>query len=345
LAEPGACVDSHFCESLEVAADRLLRSDLEGLLGVLGDAHTHDGPLPLTVELVERLAALMRCEWVTFHEYDFLHRVHPLEIACAWDPNPNADLTDAWWDEASPMPPQRYPRGVAKWSDTQSQRPFVGTQDEHWGVRDEISICLDAPATSRVGLVFHTVDRDFDERDRQVALALEPHIVALDRNAHARRRVASLLLLLEGGDAEPAGLMLLARNRSIEHASPVARDLLEQWFGGRHGHTLPSEINDWLQSDRRRSPLELSRYGRRLLIEATSEDTLLITEQTAAQVALTRRERDVLRCIAAGKTTAETAHLLWITPATVSKHLEHVYSKLGVNSRTAALAQLGMTLH
>jgi DNA-binding CsgD family transcriptional regulator len=35
--------------------------------------------------------------------------------------------------------------------------------------------------------------------------------------------------------------------------------------------------------------------------------------------------------------------LLSITPATVSKHLEHVYAKLGVNSRTAALARLGMT--
>jgi DNA-binding CsgD family transcriptional regulator len=325
-----------------VAADRLRRSDLEGLLGVLGDAHTHDGPLPFTVELVERLAALMGCEFVTFHEYDFLRRVHPLEIACSWDPNPDADLTDAWWDEASPMPPQRYPRGVAKWSDTQSRRPFEGTQDEQWGIRDEISICLDAPATQRVGLVFHTLDREFGERDRQVALALEPHVVALDRNAHARRRVASLLLLLQGGDAEPGGLMLLARNRSIEHTSPIAQDLLKQWFGGRNGQNLPSEVSEWLESERR-SPLELNRGGRRLLIEATSEDTLLLSEQTAHQVTLTRRERDVLRCIAAGKSTVEVAQLLWITPATVSKHLAHIYGKLGVTSRTAALACLGMT--
>jgi DNA-binding CsgD family transcriptional regulator len=212
-------------------------------------------------------------------------------------------------------------------------------------VRDEISIGLDASATERVGLVFHSQDRDFAERDRQLALALEPHVAALDRNAHARRRVAPLLLTLERGDAEPGGLMLLTRNSSVDHASPVARDLLEQWFGGLNGQNLPSEISDWLRSARRRSPLELNRDGRRLIIEATSEDALLLTEQTAAQVALTRRERDVLRCVAAGKTTAETAHLLWITPATVSKHLEHVYAKLGVNSRTAALAQLGMTLH
>jgi DNA-binding CsgD family transcriptional regulator len=34
---------------------------------------------------------------------------------------------------------------------------------------------------------------------------------------------------------------------------------------------------------------------------------------------------------------------LSVTPATVSKHLEHVYRKLGVSSRTAALAAVGLT--
>jgi DNA-binding CsgD family transcriptional regulator len=53
---------------------------------------------------------------------------------------------------------------------------------------------------------------------------------------------------------------------------------------------------------------------------------------------LTAREVEVLDCLAAGHSTAEIARLLWITPATVSKHLEHVYRKLGVRSRTAALA-------
>ena len=41
--------------------------------------------------------------------------------------------------------------------------------------------------------------------------------------------------------------------------------------------------------------------------------------------------------------TNEIAHALWVTPATVSKHLEHIYRKLGVTSRTAALAALRTT--
>ena len=51
---------------------------------------------------------------------------------------------------------------------------------------------------------------------------------------------------------------------------------------------------------------------------------------------LTQREREVLDWIAQGKSNAEIAAILEIKPATVSKHLEHIYPKLGVENRTAA---------
>jgi DNA-binding CsgD family transcriptional regulator len=54
---------------------------------------------------------------------------------------------------------------------------------------------------------------------------------------------------------------------------------------------------------------------------------------------LTARERDVLSWVARGKTNAEIAQLLWLAPSTVRKHLENVYAKLGVNTRTAAVAR------
>jgi DNA-binding CsgD family transcriptional regulator len=72
--------------------------------------------------------------------------------------------------------------------------------------------------------------------------------------------------------------------------------------------------------------------------------TLMLAEQALPAVPLTRREWDVMRCIAAGRSTEETARLLFVEPSTVRKHLEHVYGKLGVGSRTAALAKLGSRL-
>jgi DNA-binding CsgD family transcriptional regulator len=56
--------------------------------------------------------------------------------------------------------------------------------------------------------------------------------------------------------------------------------------------------------------------------------------------ALTRREREVLTWAARGKTNRQIADQLFVTEATVAKHLERTYSKLGVHSRTAAIAHL-----
>lgn len=54
---------------------------------------------------------------------------------------------------------------------------------------------------------------------------------------------------------------------------------------------------------------------------------------------LSERERTVLRLVAAGLSNQECAAQLSITAGAVKKHLSNIYSKLGVNSRTQALAR------
>ena len=53
---------------------------------------------------------------------------------------------------------------------------------------------------------------------------------------------------------------------------------------------------------------------------------------------LTRREAEVLSWIAKGKTNRDIAEILGMSPRTVNKHLEHVFEKLGVETRAAAAA-------
>jgi DNA-binding CsgD family transcriptional regulator len=55
---------------------------------------------------------------------------------------------------------------------------------------------------------------------------------------------------------------------------------------------------------------------------------------------LTAREREVLAMTAAGLTNAEIATKLFLSRSTVRTHLEHIFDKLGVHSRTAAVAWL-----
>jgi DNA-binding NarL/FixJ family response regulator len=52
--------------------------------------------------------------------------------------------------------------------------------------------------------------------------------------------------------------------------------------------------------------------------------------------ALTPREAEVLRLVTQGKTDRQIANELIISEKTVGRHLEHIFAKLGVSSRTAA---------
>jgi len=59
---------------------------------------------------------------------------------------------------------------------------------------------------------------------------------------------------------------------------------------------------------------------------------------SAGRTALSAREREVLVLVARGTANREIARILFISEATVKTHLTHVYAKLGVNDRAAAVA-------
>ena len=63
-----------------------------------------------------------------------------------------------------------------------------------------------------------------------------------------------------------------------------------------------------------------------------------VTER-ADDSALTSRERDVLACLAQGRTNREIAHELFVGVETVKSHLSRLYGKLGARDRHDAVAQ------
>ena len=58
----------------------------------------------------------------------------------------------------------------------------------------------------------------------------------------------------------------------------------------------------------------------------------------SSEFGLTAREGEVLSWLSKGKTNRDIAQILGLSPRTVDKHLEQIYSKLGVENRTAAAA-------
>jgi len=64
-----------------------------------------------------------------------------------------------------------------------------------------------------------------------------------------------------------------------------------------------------------------------------------ISEEAARQFGLTRREFEVLCRIAEGKSNAEIGEAIGAATRTVDKHVEHIFDKLAVKTRTAAVAR------
>ncbi|KNY05219.1 response regulator transcription factor [Microbacterium sp. GCS4] len=64
----------------------------------------------------------------------------------------------------------------------------------------------------------------------------------------------------------------------------------------------------------------------------------LLDRMRAPQVSLSGREIEVLELVASGRSNTEVAETLFISETTVKSHLAHIFSKLDVSSRTAAVS-------
>lgn len=74
------------------------------------------------------------------------------------------------------------------------------------------------------------------------------------------------------------------------------------------------------------------------LVLLETERAVSTVESRLKHAALTARETEVLSWIAKGKTNRDIAEILSLSHRTVNKHLEHIYQKLGVETRAAAAA-------
>ena len=87
-------------------------------------------------------------------------------------------------------------------------------------------------------------------------------------------------------------------------------------------------------------PTRFSPAADEILLFLESENTEWDFEKLKSSFGLTNREVEVLMWIARGKTNRDIAKILDNSPRTVNKHLEHVFEKLGVPTRAAAIAMV-----
>lgn len=327
---------------------QLRTSDLQAIFEFLGEAQSIDGPDPFPRPLLASLRRLVPSDWVSYSELDRLRSVTILDLE---DPIPQqtGPGSDTYWrlrdqhpvchfqDETGNFP-------ALKLSDFLSRTELRGREIywdwfHPWGVEYEMSVGLDAPLSHTKVFVFDRIGgRDFTERDRAVLDFVRPHLAGLYRAAQLRRRAADAIAVLERTSTP---MLLLERVDRLAFATPEARRLLGRYFGVGDDR-LPDEVSAWLRARRPADDrLMIERSDGSLVFELV-DGALLLEEQRSAAL-LTDREREIVGLVAAGKTNAEIAEAIWISPGTVRKHLENVYEKLGVHSRTAAVASLQST--
>jgi LuxR family transcriptional regulator, maltose regulon positive regulatory protein len=88
-----------------------------------------------------------------------------------------------------------------------------------------------------------------------------------------------------------------------------------------------------------RSRTVMPDYVAKLLAAFGGTFSISVSMEAALPEPLSPREQEILELVAAGLTNQEIADKLVISPETVKKHAGTIYGKLGVRSRTEAVAR------
>ncbi len=191
--------------------------------------------------------------------------------------------------------------------------------DDHPVVRDGLSGMFAAdPDFSVVG------EASDGSQALRLADALRPDVILMDLRMPGMDGVTAIAEL--GRRGNPARVLVLTTYDTDSYVLPAIE-------AGATGYLLKDAPRDELLR-----AVRAAAAGQSVL--APSVATRLMNRvRTPEPELLSHRELEVLGLVAAGTTNREAAARLFISEATVKTHLLHIYAKLGVTDRAAAVAE------
>ena len=226
-------------------------------------------------------------------------------------------------------------------------------------MRHQICFFAGEGAGTRTGVTFNRWSHDFTERDRSVLAFIAPHVAQVREFARKTAQATrSLEGLGEGFRAMNRAVLAVEADGRIRWQSGLAREWLAELYPGCTGpatqlpvcvqQALDRAVRTVLPRGISSSEFSLSSpMGYRLVAHwgragdgsctlTLLRERTLLNAALAARHDLTGREAEILHWISEAKTNLEITGILGICHRTTEKHIEHLFAKLGVQSRVEA---------
>lgn len=209
------------------------------------------------------------------------------------------------------------------------------------------------------GFALNRSSRTFTERDRLILNLLRPHLFQAYTNAQQHHQLQQHLDQLQRS-VNHLSLIILDTEGEVKWVTPQALIWLETYFPKPTStFRLPDSLWSWVKCQTKALtdptgpskpcwPLTIEHGSQRLVIRLVLEPDryqLMLEEQTQPALqsldllGLSQRETEVLGCLIQGLDNQAIALKMSVGNSTIRKHLENIYRKFGVQSRTEAIAQ------
>jgi len=328
--------------------------------------HGYREPIGLVSHLLSGLQALIPTDYNSWKEITLQGRP---QVTGVFSPHNStaASLLPVFQRHVADHPICKYWRrsgkhgGAVSWSDVASRSAFESQAlyEEFYrplGIQHQLMVALEARPSHLIYVALNRSRAPFTDEERQLLTALQPHAAQALQQLRELHRLRSTLASFETlVNNLNQGVVCLSAHNRISWASTRARSLLQTyWRSSPDTVCLPDTLLAWLlnrleaartgRADR--GPLIIQNQTSRLVVRLLGEkkERYLFFDEVALQptfeefkqLGLTDREAEVLGWVAQGKSNDDTAAILKMCSPTVKKHLERIYSALGVTNRTEA---------
>lgn len=341
---------------------RLTPADTDRLLGIIGEAHAFDSLDTFRRGMLGVLKGAVPAEFASYNEVGET----PEQVVGFAEPDLTAEQMATWMSLAHEHPviaqlrrrPDGRPTRISDCMDRDAFRRLALYREffAPLGIESQVSFTLPSRSPAVIGIALSRGRRDFTDAECTVLGLARPHLIQAYRNLQLQERREAVLAALEHGLGDVGEhVVVVRRDGAIEFASPEARTLLRTRLGvdpaaDRLPRPFVAELSAHVR-DRASEPIGLGSGEHRLLVRVIAgrgpdAPTVLLLEPGSGQLTvqalcglgLTEREAQALRWLALGRTGPDTAQRMGISPRTVEKHLQNIYAKLGVSSRSQAAA-------